>query len=80
MYRIIGIERFSYVSKRDGKSRSGTRLFLTFDSERIDGTGCMEAYCRGHVDTEGLEVGDVITLLYDQWKNVAAVVPVPSEQ
>lgn len=79
MYTIIGIERFNYVSKKDGLPRSGTRLFLTFDSERIDGTGCMEAYCRGNVDTEGLEVGDVVTLLYDLWKNVAAVVPVPAE-
>ncbi len=71
MYTIVGIKRHDYVSKRDGKRKLGTTLYMSYEMSNMEGTAVLEEYINNeYCDTSGLEVGDVIRLFYNRWKKV----------
>ncbi len=73
MYTIVGIKRHDYVSKKDGKRKLGTTLYMTFEERGIDGIGVLEEYLNdGFVDTSELRVGDILRLFYNRWGRVEA--------
>lgn len=73
MYTIIGKEDVSYVSKKTNQPVIGTRLYLTYEHEKIDGYGVESVFCNSLIATDHLSVGDQIDVYYNKFGNVAEI-------
>lgn len=69
---ILGFEKVDYISKKTNKQVLGTRLHMSYTSDKIDGQG-VESVFVSNLLCEGLSIGDEIELLYNKYGNVAEI-------
>lgn len=73
-YIVYGIEPVDYERKSDKRRVVGTRLHCTFESDKINGSGCQAFWCPQRVDLpSSLVLGSTVEILYNQWGNVETV-------
>lgn len=76
MFEIIGKERISYFSKKAQKQVEGTRLYLMFMKESIDGAGCKEIFISDKLGFTFADfvVGSSVKVYYNEYGNVADII------
>lgn len=73
MYEVIGIEKVDYKNNA-GNRVMGTRLYLVYDSEKIEGRGCQIEWCGQDCEfPPALMVGDKVGIYYNRYKRPECV-------
>ena len=72
MYTIQGLENVDYTNK-NGARITGTKLHLSFESEKVKGTGVEVVFIGNSVDCSNLSVGDNVKLFYNRFGKVSEV-------
>lgn len=78
--RVIGFKTSSWTSPDNGNTYPVRRLYVDYPAAETKGLACSVVKCRGDKVFDGVEVGDYVELLYDQYGNCCAVQPVVAEQ
>lgn len=78
LFRILGIEKVDYTSRRTGRQVRGTNLHCQIphsDREPINlqGERVERLYVKEDIDCSALSVGDDIEVFYNRYGNVDAV-------
>lgn len=68
---LIGLQNVEY--EKDGKRIVGTRLFFTYEDDRVNGIACESVYVSGSVDLPELKIGDVCEILYNKYGRVSGI-------
>lgn len=81
VFKVIGTEHKSYVSKRTGKPTEGYNLYTTqvFEEKPKDliGDACCSFWIRPeNMPEKALKVGDVVAFTYNRFGQVESVEPV----
>lgn len=74
-YTVIGIEYRSYVSKKTGKNVEGYNLYLTqeVNDKKVRGVRCFSDWLSPDVYSDEVEVGSVVSLVYNRFGRVVCV-------
>lgn len=76
MFKIVGIEKVDYKSRRSGNQVRGTNLYVHYPSEDrpdLQGERCEKLYVKETIDCSSLSVGDDIEVYYNRYGNVDMV-------
>lgn len=79
MFKVVGIEKLDYVSKKTNKRVIATNLYCISDdiAENLSGVKTEKFYCSANADLPaGLSLNDSIKVYFNEFKGVAAVVKV----
>lgn len=68
---LIGVQDVEY--EKDGKKIVGTRLFLTYEDEKVNGLACESVYVSGVIELPELKIGDICEILYNKYGRVSGV-------
>lgn len=69
---VVGIQEVDYENK-SGLRVQGKRLFLTYESDKILGSGVEAVYIPQRVECD-VKIGDTINILYNRFGKVDKVV------
>lgn len=72
MFTVIGIQKVDFKAQ-DGNVIKGTKLYLTFDKDYVDGKACETIFVKESISLVGIEVGDLITVNYNKFGKVQDV-------
>lgn len=79
MFKVVGIEKLDYVSKKTNKRVVATNLYCVSDdvAENLTGVKTKDFYCSDKVELPAsLGLNDTIKVFFNEYKSVAAVVKV----
>ena len=71
-YEVVGIREVNYVNKRDQKI-IGRTLYAQYCRDDTAGVAVLEMYVPGTAAAD-VQLGDVVTPLYNRWGRVVSVV------
>lgn len=71
MYRVLGFERVDYVSKK-GNHVKGHKLYLCFESDKIEGFGALECYISHSIDYIPV-LDQLIDIYYNRFGQVSKI-------
>ena len=70
-FKILGIEKLDYISKRTGRPVRGTNLYCQDLEKQIDsGIVTEKLYVKEVIDCSSLQLDDCINVYYNQYGNV----------
>lgn len=72
MYTLVGYEKVDYTNKQNVHI-TGHRLHLTYDSDKIQGSGVESVYVSPSVDVPKLALGQKVDVLYNRFGKVSAI-------
>lgn len=79
--KVVGIKESSWTSPKNGKDYPVRRLYVVYPASGVKGLVSQDIKCRGDKVFNGIEIGDFVELLYDQYGNCCEVKPcVPDDQ
>ena len=73
LFKVIGIEKVDYKSRRTGNQVRGTNLYVQYPSEQRDGlvvVRCDRLYVKDSIDCSTLSPGDDVEIYYNRFGNV----------
>ena len=78
MYSVVGIENVDYTSKKTDKRVTGTKLHLFCEVDESDediiGQRVETIYVSDDISINGIDVGDVIDVLYNKFGRVTKII------
>lgn len=72
MYTVLGIQKVDFKAQ-DGNQIKGTKLYLSFEKDHVDGKACEAVFVKDSISLVGIEVGDFIVLSYNKYGKVSDV-------
>lgn len=77
-FTVIGIEHRSYVSKKTGKNVEGYILYFSqvVNDKNLLGVRCYSEWLSSELYSDEIEVGSVVTFVYNRFGRVVSVVVV----
>lgn len=70
--KVVGIKRFSYVSKKSGMKVNAATLFLSFEDKNIEGVGVISEFVKSEL-CENVALGDEVELFFNKYNSVKEV-------
>lgn len=74
--RVKGMKISAWTNPQNGNIYPVRRLYVEYPSSEVKGLACSDVKCKGEKVFDGVELGDYVELLYDQYGNCCAVQPV----
>lgn len=86
MYKVVGIKRLNYVSKKTNRPVAGIQLFVLFEQEGVQGHQADTIFVSNtspcYSKAELVVVGDQVNIYYNRWGSVEGleIAPPAAEQ
>lgn len=72
---VVGIEKVNYENKQ-GRTVNGTRLHMTYDNNRVDGSAVDCVFVGDRVEMPDIQLGDEINIFYNRYGSVESIMKV----
>lgn len=73
-YKVIGIRRFDYKSKKSGNSYEACEVYATYERSGVDGLACAPFFARSDRVSKDVSPGMTVQVFYNRFGSVDAII------